>query len=116
MYGNDISNSKNRHIPISTDIEKKILLHIYHISNQDPLEEVLNEFKEGQFSVNLTGQQKLSLLKILRRNRLAFDKGEEPLGKIRGHDMKPYLDVERPYPPMLRRLPYPTRVKIRKEF
>ncbi|MBW0527680.1 hypothetical protein O181_067395 [Austropuccinia psidii MF-1] len=63
----------------------------------------------------LTSKQKLSLLKILR-NRPAFAIGEEPLGKIRGHELELYLDVERPYPPMLRRPPYPESLETRKEI
>ncbi|MBW0487597.1 hypothetical protein O181_027312 [Austropuccinia psidii MF-1] len=64
----------------------------------------------------LTRKQKLSLLKILRKNRPAFSIGEEPLGKIRGHDIELYLDVERPYPPILRRPPYPESLENRKEI
>ncbi|MBW0469446.1 hypothetical protein O181_009161 [Austropuccinia psidii MF-1] len=41
---------------------------------------------------------------------------EEPLGKSRGHDIDVYLDVERPYPPMLRGPPYPERLETRKEI
>ncbi|MBW0517885.1 hypothetical protein O181_057600 [Austropuccinia psidii MF-1] len=84
------------------------------MSNQDPLEEFLNEFKGGQFSANLTSKQNLSLLKILRKNRPAFSIGEEPLGKIRGHDIELYLYVERPYRPMLRRPPCPASLETRK--
>ncbi|MBW0476124.1 hypothetical protein O181_015839 [Austropuccinia psidii MF-1] len=40
----------------------------------------------------------------------------EPLGKIRGHDLELYLDVERPYQPMLRRPPYPASLETRKEI
>ncbi|MBW0461404.1 hypothetical protein O181_001119 [Austropuccinia psidii MF-1] len=115
MYGIDIYNSKNRHITIGTNKEKKFSLYIYHISNQDPLEELLNEFKEGQFSPNLTSKQKLNLLKILRKDKPAFAIGEEPLGKNRGHDIELYLDVERPSPPMPRRPPYPASPETRKE-
>ncbi|MBW0529475.1 hypothetical protein O181_069190 [Austropuccinia psidii MF-1] len=86
MYGIEISNIKNRHIAI-----------------------------EGQFRTILTSKQSLSLLKILRKNRPAFSIVEEPLGKIRGHDIKLYLDVERPYPPMLRRPLYPKILETRKE-
>ncbi|MBW0541882.1 hypothetical protein O181_081597 [Austropuccinia psidii MF-1] len=106
---------KNRHITIGTNKEKKFSLDIYHISAQDPLEELLNEFREGKFSTALTSKQKLSLLKMLRKNRTAFSIGEEPLGKIRGHDIELYLDVERPYPPMLRRPSYPASCEARKE-
>ncbi|MBW0585475.1 hypothetical protein O181_125190, partial [Austropuccinia psidii MF-1] len=47
MYGIDIYNSKNRHITIGTNKEKKISLDIYQISSKDPLEELLKEFIEG---------------------------------------------------------------------
>ncbi|MBW0557324.1 hypothetical protein O181_097039 [Austropuccinia psidii MF-1] len=96
---------QDRQITIGTDKEKQISLDINHISSQDPLEELLNEFREGKFSTTLTSKQKLSLLKMLRKNRPAFSIREEPLGKIKGHDIELYLDLERPYPPMLRRPP-----------
>ncbi|MBW0460510.1 hypothetical protein O181_000225 [Austropuccinia psidii MF-1] len=116
MYGIDIYNSKNRHFTIGTKKEKKFSLYIYQISTHDPLEELLNELREGQFSTNLTSKQNLSLLRILRKNRPEFAIGEEPLGKIRGHDIELYLDVQRPYPPMLRRPPYPESLETRKEI
>ncbi|MBW0583755.1 hypothetical protein O181_123470 [Austropuccinia psidii MF-1] len=81
MYGIDIYNSKNRHITIGTNKEKKFPIDIYQISSQDPLEELLKEFREGWFSTILTSKQKLSLLKMLRKNRPEFGIGEEPLGK-----------------------------------
>ncbi|MBW0492188.1 hypothetical protein O181_031903 [Austropuccinia psidii MF-1] len=106
MYGIDICNSKNRQITIGKNKEKKFSLDIYQISIHDPLEESLNEFREGQFSTSLTSKQKLSLLKMLRKIRPAFAIGEESLGYIMGHDIELYLDVERPYTPMLSRPPY----------
>ncbi|MBW0490192.1 hypothetical protein O181_029907 [Austropuccinia psidii MF-1] len=116
MYGIEIYNSKNSHITIGTNKEKQCSLHIYQFFNKDPLEELLNEFKEGKFSFNLTSKQKLSLLIVMRKNRQAFAIGEEPLGKIRGHDIELYLDVERPYTPMIRRPPYPESLETRKEI
>ncbi|MBW0487066.1 hypothetical protein O181_026781 [Austropuccinia psidii MF-1] len=114
-YGIDIYNSKSRHITIGTNKQNKFSLHIYQICAQDPLEKLLNEFREGQFSTTLTSKQKLTLLKMLRKNRPEFVIGEEPLGKIRGHDIELSLDVEIPYPPMLRRPPYPASLETRKE-
>ncbi|MBW0496830.1 hypothetical protein O181_036545 [Austropuccinia psidii MF-1] len=116
MYGIDIYSSKNRHITIGTKKEKKFSVDIYQISAQDCLEKLLNEFREGHFSTTCTSKQKLSLLKMLRKNRPAFATSEEPLGNIRGHDVEPYLDVERPYPPMFRRPPYPESLETRKEI
>ncbi|MBW0507344.1 hypothetical protein O181_047059 [Austropuccinia psidii MF-1] len=116
MYGIDICNSKKRHITIGTNKEKNFSLDIYQMSTHDHLEELLNDFREGQFSTSLTRKQKLSLLKILRKNGPAFPIGEEPLGKIRGHDIELYLDVERTSPPILRRPPYPESMGTRKEI
>ncbi|MBW0509024.1 hypothetical protein O181_048739 [Austropuccinia psidii MF-1] len=53
---------------------------------------------------------------MLRKNRPAFAVGVEPLGKIRGHYIELYLDVKRPYPPMLRRSPYPASWETRREI
>ncbi|MBW0487817.1 hypothetical protein O181_027532 [Austropuccinia psidii MF-1] len=78
--------------------------------------ELINAFREGQFSTTLTSKQKLRLLKILRKNRPEFAIGKEPLGKIRGHDIELYLDAKIPYPPMLRRPPYPASLETRKEI
>ncbi|MBW0543299.1 hypothetical protein O181_083014 [Austropuccinia psidii MF-1] len=116
MYGINVHNSKDSHITIGTNKEKKFSLHIYPIATQDPLEELLNEFREGQFRTNLTSKQKVSLLKRLRKHRPAFSIAEEALGKVRGHDIELYLDVERPYPPILRGPPYPESLETRKEI
>ncbi|MBW0471156.1 hypothetical protein O181_010871 [Austropuccinia psidii MF-1] len=56
------------------------------------------------------------LMKILRKNRTASSIAEEPLGKIRGHDIELYLVVERPYTPMLRRPPYQASLETRNEI
>ncbi|MBW0489577.1 hypothetical protein O181_029292 [Austropuccinia psidii MF-1] len=53
---------------------------------------------------------------MLRKNRPEFAIAEEPLGKIRGHDIELYLDVERSYPPILRRPPCPESLESRKEL
>ncbi|MBW0490793.1 hypothetical protein O181_030508 [Austropuccinia psidii MF-1] len=116
IYGIDIYNSNDRHIIIGTNKEKIFSLYIYQISAQDPLEELLNKFREGQFSTTLITKQKLNLLMMLRKNRPEFSIGEEFLGKIRVHDIELYLDVERPYPPMLRIPPYPASLETRKEI
>ncbi|MBW0479956.1 hypothetical protein O181_019671 [Austropuccinia psidii MF-1] len=84
MYGIEIYNSKSRHITIGINKQNEFSLDRYQMSTHDPLEELLNELKEGQFSTNLISKQKLRLLKILRKNRLEFAIGQEPLGKIRG--------------------------------
>ncbi|MBW0584810.1 hypothetical protein O181_124525 [Austropuccinia psidii MF-1] len=93
-----------------------MLVLCFESQADNPLEEVLNEFKEGQFSTALTSKQKLSILKMLRKKKPEFSIGEEPLGKMKGHDIELYLDVERPYPTILRRPPYPESMETRKEI
>ncbi|MBW0461833.1 hypothetical protein O181_001548 [Austropuccinia psidii MF-1] len=116
MCGINIYNSKDRHITMGTNKENKLSLDIYQMSTYDSLEELLNEFREGQFSTNLTSKQKITLLKIRRKNRPTFSIGEEPLGKIRVHDIELYIDVERTYPHMLRGPPYPASLKTRNKI
>ncbi|MBW0466231.1 hypothetical protein O181_005946 [Austropuccinia psidii MF-1] len=53
---------------------------------------------------------------MLRKNRPAFAIGEKPLGKMRGHDIELYPDVERTYPPILRRPPYTESLETRKDI
>ncbi|MBW0480228.1 hypothetical protein O181_019943 [Austropuccinia psidii MF-1] len=79
---------------------------------KDPREEFLVECQEEtQLEI-----QDIRSLKILRTTRPAVAIGEEPLFKIRGHDIDVYLDVERPYTAMLRRPPYPESLETRKEI
>ncbi|MBW0478674.1 hypothetical protein O181_018389, partial [Austropuccinia psidii MF-1] len=90
---------------LGTDYQRMCGIDIYNCKN-----------REGQFSTTLTSKQKLSILNVLRKNRPSFAIGDEPLGKIEGHDIQLYLDVERPYPTMLRRPPYPASLETRKEI
>ncbi|MBW0523710.1 hypothetical protein O181_063425 [Austropuccinia psidii MF-1] len=76
IYGIDVYSSKNQHITIVTYKEKKLSLDIYQLSGQDPLEEFLQEFIEGQFSA------KLSLLKALWKIRPPFSIGEHSLANF----------------------------------
>ncbi|MBW0570099.1 hypothetical protein O181_109814 [Austropuccinia psidii MF-1] len=54
IYGIDIYTSKNSHITIGTNKKKKFPLDIYQVSTHYPVKELLNEFRECQFSTSLT--------------------------------------------------------------
>ncbi|MBW0517942.1 hypothetical protein O181_057657 [Austropuccinia psidii MF-1] len=56
----------------SSNKEKKFSLEIYQISTHDPLVELLNGFRECQFSTYLPSKQTIGLLKMLRKNRTTF--------------------------------------------
>ncbi|MBW0486415.1 hypothetical protein O181_026130 [Austropuccinia psidii MF-1] len=116
LCGIEIYHSKNRHISIGTNKEKKFSFDIHQLSNQDLMEELPNELNKGQLSANLTREKKLILLKILRKQRPVFAIGEEPSQKMRVNDKELYLDVERPYTPILRRNTNPKSLETSKEI
>ncbi|MBW0534779.1 hypothetical protein O181_074494 [Austropuccinia psidii MF-1] len=56
---------------------------------------------------------KEELIEILFQYREAFASDNEPLGAIKGHEVNIMLNVERPYPPLLRRQAYPASPRAR---
>ncbi|MBW0537513.1 hypothetical protein O181_077228 [Austropuccinia psidii MF-1] len=52
-------------------------------------------------------------IEILFQYLEAFAPHNEPLGAIKGHEMEIMLNVERPYPPLLRRTAYPASPRAR---
>ncbi|MBW0482548.1 hypothetical protein O181_022263 [Austropuccinia psidii MF-1] len=89
-----------------TNKKKDSSLEIYQLTNQEYLERLHNEFKEGKFSSKPTSKQSFILLQILRKNRPAFSIREEALGNIRCNEIELHLDLEEPYPPILKRPQY----------
>ncbi|MBW0552758.1 hypothetical protein O181_092473 [Austropuccinia psidii MF-1] len=53
------------------------------------------------------------LIEILFQYREAFACDNKPLGYVKGHEVDIMLNVERPYPPLLRRPAYPTSPRAR---
>ncbi|MBW0499538.1 hypothetical protein O181_039253 [Austropuccinia psidii MF-1] len=56
---------------------------------------------------------KEELYKILFQYREAFASDNEPLGVIKGHEVDIMLNVEKPYPAILRRPAYPASPSAR---
>ncbi|MBW0503028.1 hypothetical protein O181_042743 [Austropuccinia psidii MF-1] len=54
------------------------------------------------------GKMKEELSRILFQYRKAFASVDEPLGAIKGHEVYIMINVERPYPPLLRIPAYPS--------
>ncbi|MBW0547551.1 hypothetical protein O181_087266 [Austropuccinia psidii MF-1] len=77
--------------------------------------DLLEDFKEAQYGTHLTSNMKLNSVKVLGKCRKAFVIGDELLGKIKGHDIELYLDLERAYPPMVKQPTYPDIQGTRKE-
>ncbi|MBW0563564.1 hypothetical protein O181_103279 [Austropuccinia psidii MF-1] len=56
---------------------------------------------------------KEELIEILFQYREAFASDDESLGAMKGHEVEIMLNVERPYPPLLRRPAYPASPRAR---
>ncbi|MBW0517471.1 hypothetical protein O181_057186 [Austropuccinia psidii MF-1] len=75
--------------------------------------EQLNEAKE---SCHLTDKQESELSDLLYNHKEAFASDKEPLGAIIGHEVDIILNIERPYPPVLRIPAYPASPKSRESL
>ncbi|MBW0488088.1 hypothetical protein O181_027803 [Austropuccinia psidii MF-1] len=93
IYGIDINNNKDRYFTIGENKRQKISF---------PLEK-----KE------ITVIRKEKLIEILFKYREAFASDNEPLGAIKGHEVNIILNVERPYPPLLKRPAYQASPRAR---
>ncbi|MBW0540256.1 hypothetical protein O181_079971 [Austropuccinia psidii MF-1] len=71
------------------------------------------QLNEAEISLNLTDNQENELSALLYDHRGAFASDKDPLGAIIGHEANIILNIERPYPPLLRRPAYPASPKSR---
>ncbi|MBW0560974.1 hypothetical protein O181_100689 [Austropuccinia psidii MF-1] len=53
------------------------------------------------------------LINVLYTYKNAFASDDEPLGSIKGHEVDIALNIDRPYPSVLRRPAYPTSPRAR---
>ncbi|MBW0532958.1 hypothetical protein O181_072673 [Austropuccinia psidii MF-1] len=56
---------------------------------------------------------KEKMIDLLFKYKSAFATDKEPLGAIIGHELDISLNVEKPYPPLLRGPPYPAHPRAR---
>ncbi|MBW0580863.1 hypothetical protein O181_120578, partial [Austropuccinia psidii MF-1] len=69
------------------------------------------QLREAEISLHLTYKQENELSSLLYDHKGAFASDKEPLGAIIGHEVDIILNIERPYPPLLRRPAYPASPK-----
>lgn len=122
LYGFDITNSKERFS--SNRNENKGKKFIFNRSVNDTkissseISAVINldsemekfiksELSEAKINEKLSANQKSSLFQVLYNNKMDFADTDHPLGAIKGHEVNLKLTFERPYPPLLKRPPYP---------
>ncbi|MBW0525979.1 hypothetical protein O181_065694 [Austropuccinia psidii MF-1] len=73
-------------------------------------------FNEAEISLHLTYSQENELSALLYDHREAVASDKEPLGAIIGHEVDIILNIERPYPPLLKRPAYPASPKSRESL
>ncbi|MBW0540687.1 hypothetical protein O181_080402 [Austropuccinia psidii MF-1] len=122
MYGIDLHNNKDRYFTIGDNKHQKFAFLPFKrqikVIKVAPVNVELERFRseqsnEAEISLHLTDSQENELSAILYDHKEAFSLEKETLGAIIGHEVDIILDIERPYPPFLRRPAYPASPKSR---
>ncbi|MBW0523303.1 hypothetical protein O181_063018 [Austropuccinia psidii MF-1] len=111
MYGIDLHNIKDRYFTIGDNKHQKFaflpLKRQITVNKVAPVSLELERFKseqlnEAEISLHLTDSQENELSPLLYDHREAFASDKEFLGAIIDHEFDIILNIERPYPPLLR--------------
>ncbi|MBW0486889.1 hypothetical protein O181_026604 [Austropuccinia psidii MF-1] len=121
MYGIDSHNKKDRYFTIGDNKCQKFaflpLKRQTTVSKVAPVNLELEKFKaeqlnDAEISLHLTDKQENEISSLLYDHK-AFASDKEPLGAIIGHEVEIILNIERTYPPLLRRPAYQASLKSR---
>ncbi|MBW0534531.1 hypothetical protein O181_074246 [Austropuccinia psidii MF-1] len=121
IYGIDINNHKDRYFTIGdnkrqkfafSNIPKQISV-ISSLKNSHKEEFVGNKLAEAQINPSLSPKMRHELVDMLYTYNNAFASDNEPLGAIRGHESDVTLNIDRQYPPVLRRPAYAASPRAR---
>ncbi|MBW0463167.1 hypothetical protein O181_002882 [Austropuccinia psidii MF-1] len=84
-------------------------------SNKDAYKEefVTKQLAEAQINPSLSPSMKYEFINVSYTYKNAFPSDNEPLGTIRGHKVDITLNIDRPYPPVLRGPAYPESPRAR---
>ncbi|MBW0461604.1 hypothetical protein O181_001319 [Austropuccinia psidii MF-1] len=115
VHGIDISSQKDRYFTIGANQRQKFGFlsnkkQINGIKNEEPIPEthqfIGEQPIEAELNEELTEKMKQRLINLLLEYKRAFSTDKEPLGAIIGNEVNIILNVEKPYPPLLRRPAY----------
>ncbi|MBW0527992.1 hypothetical protein O181_067707 [Austropuccinia psidii MF-1] len=121
MYGIDLHNNKYRYFTIGDNKCQKFSFLTFKrqitVNKVSPVNLQLEKFKseqlkEAEISLHLTDKQENELSSLLYAHRGAFASDKEPLGAIIGDEVDIILNIERTYPPLMRRPAYPEISKV----
>ncbi|MBW0558310.1 hypothetical protein O181_098025 [Austropuccinia psidii MF-1] len=125
MYGIYLHNNKDRYFTIGDKKRQRFDFLPFKrqitVNKVSPvnlgLEKLKSEqLREAELSLHLTDKQKNELSSLLYDHKGEFASDKEPLGAIIGHEVDIILNIERPYPPLLRRPAYPESPKSREDL
>ncbi|MBW0543690.1 hypothetical protein O181_083405, partial [Austropuccinia psidii MF-1] len=117
-----LHNKKDRYFTIGDNEHEKFAFLPFKrqitLKKVSPVNLELEKFKseqlrEVEISLHLTYKQENELYSLLYDHKGAFASDKEPLGEIIGHEVDIIVNIERPYPPLLRRPAYPESPKSR---
>ncbi|MBW0576945.1 hypothetical protein O181_116660, partial [Austropuccinia psidii MF-1] len=121
IYGIDINNHKDRYLTIGDNKRQKFAFSnmpkqisvVSSVKDTYKDEFVSNQLVEAQINPLLSPKMRNELINVLYTYSKAFASDNEPLGAIRGHEVDITLNIDRPYPPVLRRPAYPASPRAR---
>ncbi|MBW0549405.1 hypothetical protein O181_089120 [Austropuccinia psidii MF-1] len=116
MYGIDLHNNRDRYFTIGGNKCQKFAFLPFKrqitVNRVSPVNLKLEklkyeQLKEAEISLHLTDKQENEPSSLMYDHRGEFSSDKEPLGGIIGREVYIILNIERPYPPLLRRHAYP---------
>ncbi|MBW0502942.1 hypothetical protein O181_042657 [Austropuccinia psidii MF-1] len=121
IYGIDINNHKYRYFTIGENKRKKNsfsnmpkqISMISSLKDTYKDEFVDNQLVQAQLNPSSSFKMRHDLIDVLYTYRNAFASDHEPLGAIEGHEVDITLNIDRKYPPVLRRQAYPASPSAR---
>ncbi|MBW0555934.1 hypothetical protein O181_095649 [Austropuccinia psidii MF-1] len=121
IYGIEINNHKDRYFAIGENRRQKFAFsnmckEISMVSSKkDTYKEefVANQLVEAQINPSLSKKMRHELIDVLYTYNNAFSSHKKPLGTIKGHEADITLNIDRPYPPVLKRPAYPASPRAR---
>ncbi|MBW0584313.1 hypothetical protein O181_124028 [Austropuccinia psidii MF-1] len=93
-------------------------ISIVSSKNYDTYKEefVSNQLVEAQINPSFSPKMRKELIHVLYTYNNEFASDNEPLGSTRGHEVDITLNIDRPYPPVLRRPAYPASPRDRENL
>ncbi|MBW0529811.1 hypothetical protein O181_069526 [Austropuccinia psidii MF-1] len=110
IYGIDIKKYKDRYFTIGeknrekfafSNMKKKSMISLKKDTNKEAF--VANQLVEAEINLSVSPKMRNELIDVLYTYNNAFASDNEPLGAIKGHEVDITLNIDRQYPPVIRR-------------